>query len=242
MPVQLRDLRPGPVPDRVLGEVLEPPAGDVPARVARERVRPDRHHVDQHDDRAEPDAEVAVRPAERLRDVVGEQDRDRDRQVKEVAVQVLHDQREPGLASVGRVRLAHRARGRRPPERPVIGAPVVVAGQPEAEHEHQRHERVRDDRRHRGNPLPQGGRARDALAADARGVERCQVVVLGHPVPVPHEHADRRVENPDGQQRGDHAPPVPPRILAERPLADLRPRSSRRFRKLCHQRPRCLGT
>jgi len=35
---------------------------------------------------------------ERLDRVVGVQDRDQDDRVEEVAVQVLHDQREPGLA------------------------------------------------------------------------------------------------------------------------------------------------
>ena len=49
--------------------------------------------------------------------------------------------------------------------------------------------------------MPEGGRPGHALAADARRVERRQVVVLGHVVPVPGEHADGRVGNPDGQQR-----------------------------------------
>ena len=70
--------------------------------------------------------------------VVGVEDRDRERDVEEVAVRVLQDQREPRLTGVLRVRLGHGARRRRRPERPVVRLPVVVAGQPEAEQERQR--------------------------------------------------------------------------------------------------------
>src|SRR5689334_25377226 len=39
--VELADEGPGAVPDRVLGEVPQPAAEDVPAGVARQRVEPD---------------------------------------------------------------------------------------------------------------------------------------------------------------------------------------------------------
>src|SRR4029077_19357319 len=71
--VQPGDLRPGPVPDRVPGEVLQPARRDVPARVAAQRVAPDKDHVGQQDQRPDAEPEVPVRAAERLRHVVGEQ-------------------------------------------------------------------------------------------------------------------------------------------------------------------------
>src|ERR1700689_2211542 len=43
--IQLGDLGPYPVSDRVGGEVLQPAAGDVPARLARQRVRPQQDPV-----------------------------------------------------------------------------------------------------------------------------------------------------------------------------------------------------
>src|SRR4051812_19815103 len=52
--VELRDPGPELVADRMLAEVAQPAAGDVPAGVARERVEPDQHDVDEHEQRAEP--------------------------------------------------------------------------------------------------------------------------------------------------------------------------------------------
>jgi hypothetical protein len=55
--VEQAHLRPEPVAHRMLGEVLEPATGDVPARVAGDRVRPQHRHVEQQDQVAEADPE-----------------------------------------------------------------------------------------------------------------------------------------------------------------------------------------
>src|SRR5579871_3553553 len=55
--VQLRDLRPDPVSDPMLGEVLQPATGDVPARVAGQRISPDEDDVHQQDQRTDADPE-----------------------------------------------------------------------------------------------------------------------------------------------------------------------------------------
>ena len=54
------------------------------------------------------------------------------RQVEEIAVDVLEDQRERVLAAVALARLADGAGRRVGPERLVVGAAVVVAGEAEA--------------------------------------------------------------------------------------------------------------
>src|SRR4051794_35246238 len=114
--VELRHLGPQPVAGRVLGEVPQPAADEVAAGVAGGRVGPEEHHVDEHDQRAEPDAEAAVRAVEGPDHVVGVDQRDDDGGVEEVAVRVLEDQREPRLAGVLPVRLGDGTRRRRQPE------------------------------------------------------------------------------------------------------------------------------
>ena len=54
------------------------------------------------------------------------------REVQEVAVDVLEDQRERALAAVALARLADGAGRRIGPERLVVGAAVVIAGEAEA--------------------------------------------------------------------------------------------------------------
>ena len=101
------------VAHRVLGEVLEPSAGDVAAGVARQRVEPEPDHVDQQEERAQPQPERRlaggqVGALEREHHVVGVEDRDRERDVEEVAVQ-----RSAGSAGTASHRSTSRA-ARRP--------------------------------------------------------------------------------------------------------------------------------
>ena len=219
--VQPRHEGPHLVADRVLREVPQPSAGDVPAGVAGQRVEPDERDVPEHEEGAE--AHVAPLPvlvAERQDRVVRQDQRDQHRGVPEVAVDVLQDQREPRLARVGAVRLRDRARGRREPEGPVVGLAVVVAAHPEAQREDQ------DDQRGRQAPpaerRPEVGRAGGLTGVgQARRVERrevrrgVEVVALegapGREDHEPSEHDERR----EGRQ--------PPAIRAERLDVELSP-------------------
>ncbi len=67
----------------------------------------------------------------RLPDVVREEQDEHQREVQEVAMDVLQDQRETNARPVALARLADRAGRRVGPERLVVGAAVVVAGEPE---------------------------------------------------------------------------------------------------------------
>src|SRR5438552_18280100 len=101
----------------------------MPGRVADERVSAEEDHVRGQDQRADADAESGE--PHRLPDVVGEDREKGDGEVEEEAVRVLQYERHRALAAVGLSRLAHRTGGRVGPERFVVRAPAVVAGQPE---------------------------------------------------------------------------------------------------------------
>src|SRR5215204_2341740 len=134
--VEGRHLAPHPVADRGLGEAVEPAPAKVPAGMARQRVEGQEHGVDEQDHGPEADP-PAVGEVEGAQRVPGQDDRERQRQVEEVAVDVLEDQGEAGLAGVAGPGVGDGAGRRRPPERPVVGLAVVVTGQPEPERERQ---------------------------------------------------------------------------------------------------------
>src|SRR5207244_388790 len=73
-----------------------------------------------------------------------EQEEERHRDVEEVSMDVLDDQRERALAAVSLARLAHGARWRASPEGLVVRAAVVVAGETEKSRERQNQESGRE--------------------------------------------------------------------------------------------------
>ena len=125
------------------------------------------------------DADPVAGLAEGDDGVVGEDAVEEEQDPEEVAVDVLQDQGEPGLAAVAAVGVGHRAGRRRQPEGAVVGLAVVVAGEAEAEREDQ------DQQRRRVVPegqRPEGVAARHAAVGDAGGVEgRDQVPVQVRP-------------------------------------------------------------
>src|SRR5262245_29126350 len=123
--------------------------------MAAERVAREQHDVDeQHDGpQSDPEGDLARRgvlePAG-LPDVEGEDDQESEPEVEEVAVEVLEEEREGALAAIAAARLADRAGRRVGPERLVVGAAVVVAGETEAARSPQDQERGRE--RHPAGP------------------------------------------------------------------------------------------
>ena len=176
------------------------------------------------------------RRVERHDRVVGVDHRDDPGDVEEVPVRVLDDQRKPGLTGVFRVGFGHRARGRRLPHRPVVGAAVVVAGQPEQQQERQRQRRVREPP-HVGQDLrPEVAGLRRAARADARRVERRQVVVLGDVVVVLQERPHRRVDDERGEAQVHDQRRLPPPVGAQGALRDLGTARPRKRRSPCGRR------
>ncbi len=171
---------------------------------------------------------------EREHHVVGEDQRDHDRGVPEPAVDVLGEQREPRLTGVLAVRLGDRAGRRREPERPVVGLAVVVAGQPEAEREDQdqqgRRERPPTER------LSEVRRARDALVAQARRVERREVRL--REVVLAGERPPRRVDDEGDEHHERRRRVEPPSVGTKSLRVDPSPRGPVHTRQICrHPQP-----
>ena len=66
------------------------------------------------------------------------------REIKKIAMDVLHDEREGTLAQIGLARLAHRAGRRVGPERFVISASIIITGEPEPARRPENQERGRE--------------------------------------------------------------------------------------------------
>ncbi len=186
------------------------------------------------------DAELlaAVRGGEPQRQphVVGQHEEEQDGDIGEVAVDVLQHQREPALAAVARAaRLAHRARDRIRPERLVVGAAVVVAGEAEEPGERQDEERRRErqQRRPPGRLGPEPGVL--AFAEDHRRVERRQIGPEG--VVRVLKRRPGRVDDEAAQHQEDHQRLHPPRVA---PVGLTEPARDELDRNCFHPQPPCM--
>src|SRR5215216_4532630 len=80
----------------------------------------------------------------RLPCIVRKKDQKEDREIKKIAMHVLDYQRKRSLAAISLSRLAHRTARRIGPERLVVSAPVVVAGETKSCRKRQDYERRRE--------------------------------------------------------------------------------------------------
>src|SRR5579871_426546 len=117
--------------DGALGHAVEHAADQVAERVASEGVAAQQDHVDEKNYRTEAYAEVTIEP-HREPNIVGEQDQEEDGEIQKIAMDVLNDEREGALAEIFFARLTDGASGRIGPERFVVGAAIVVAGEAES--------------------------------------------------------------------------------------------------------------
>ena len=95
--------------------------------MAAQGVTTEQRDIREQDQSADADAEVAVEPAG-LPDVMREQHKKNQREIQKIAVDILQDQRKGAFAPIGLARFAYGAGRRIGPERFVVGAAVVVAG------------------------------------------------------------------------------------------------------------------
>ena len=110
--------------------------------MAAERVSAEEHDVRCEKDRADADAELGrsrrrIREPHRLPRIVREEHDKDQREVQEVAVDVLDDERKRALSAISFSRLADSAARRIGPERLVVCAAIVVAGESESCRERQ---------------------------------------------------------------------------------------------------------
>src|SRR5438046_9424321 len=95
-----------------------------------ESITAEQHHIDCQYNGSDPNAE-SIRKPHRLPHIDRENDDESEREIKKIAVHVLHDERKGTLAEIGFARLAHGTGGRVGPKGFVIGASIVIASQPE---------------------------------------------------------------------------------------------------------------
>ena len=147
-----------PLPYRVLHppatcarEAVDPAADQVAQRVARQREQRQEGRVDDEDHAPEAEPRSALR-VERERRVDPQEEQRDEREVQEVAVEVLEDERERRLHPVALVdgRLTDGAAGRIGEVEAVVGLAVVVAGRPEAQRDPQDQETRTDEPRQPG--------------------------------------------------------------------------------------------
>src|SRR5579883_449085 len=210
--IQRRDAIVTRLTHRTLRNLIPAAAGQVAQRVAPERIGTQQDRVDDHDQGAEGDSEAlsAALPEPQGPPGITQQDKDEnDRQIQEVAVHVLKNQREAALSPVGLSRLPHGAGGRIGPEGLVVGAAVVVAGQAESARSPQDQHGRGERQEHRP---PRGRRGGQQRRVKRREVIRAVVSAAGIVIALergPRRVHDKRREAQEHQQRL-----APPGILA----------------------------
>src|SRR3990172_5236128 len=210
-------------------EPVQKPAHQVPKRVASQGGPAEENDVQcQHQ---APDADSKcfasgrrVEKPHALPGVVREYQDEEKGQVQEVPVDVLQDERERVLAAVGLSGLSHGAvRGIRP-ERFVVRAAVVIAGESKSARRPEDQERGRERQKGR----PEGGLrsepAMGGIAENLRRVKRRKVVAMGVVLALEcrpggvHDEGGKT----DERQEGLNPPPVPPRRRSETALLHYR--------------------
>src|SRR5688572_23933357 len=176
----------------------------MPPRVTAEGVPGQQRRVHDHDDRADTNAELAAFE-ERGQPLPPQTDDQKQRAVERVAVQVLKDQ-ERAFSTIAEWHAAHCA-VRRPHERGlVVGAAVVVAGDPERDGERRCEERrrLRKERRPPGRERTEPGvieRYRAGVAGGRREERRrdCRTDVWIEPDVRRVERAKRQIAEEENE-------------------------------------------
>src|SRR4051812_28636644 len=99
--------------------------------MATKRITTGQHNIDRQHNRANADS-PAIDEVHGFKNIVGKNQNEKDGDVKKVTVNVLHDERKRTLAEISLARLADGAGRRIRPERLVIRASIIIAGEPEA--------------------------------------------------------------------------------------------------------------
>jgi hypothetical protein len=129
---------------RGAGKAVELPAYQVAQRVAGEQIQGQQNDVDQEDDGSEPNVKVALIP-ESFNCVLPQKDKEDDRSIEKIAVQVLQDEWKLCLAPILLPPgwLTHGAARRIGEKCTIVGFAVVIAGHAESQGEGKDQERRR---------------------------------------------------------------------------------------------------
>ena len=116
------------VPYRVIRNLVEHPPDHVPECMTPEHISAKKHHIHNENEASNPDPKT-LRKEERPHCVIDKKTPDNVREPQKVAMKILQNEGKTSLSKIALAGLAHRARRRVSPERFVIRAAVVVAGQ-----------------------------------------------------------------------------------------------------------------
>ena len=105
----------------------------------------------------------------RFPDIVREHENEEEREIEKIAMHVLHDERERTLAEVSVARFADRAGRRIGPESFVIGAAIIITGEPKTARRPENEERRRKEEP--GRP-PKRFRAEPTVRRSAKNLRR----------------------------------------------------------------------
>ena len=109
------------------GKAIKLAANQVPQRVTGKRIEAEKHHVGQHDDRAQPDIKAAL-IAKSANGVIPEEAKKDEGNIKSVTVQVLQNKREAGFTTIIAGFFAHGTGWRIKKEGAVISLAIVITG------------------------------------------------------------------------------------------------------------------
>src|SRR5260370_21040908 len=119
--------------ERRAREAMQLSASEMPQRVAGESVEGEQGHVQRQDDRTDTHSETTSKK-ERAEGILPKKNEEQNREVEEIAVNILEDKRKRGFATiVAARRLTHRAGGGG--EKKNAGISVPLGGRSRAENE-----------------------------------------------------------------------------------------------------------
>src|SRR5271168_1588776 len=130
-------------PEGCAGKTVELPPDDVAERMAGQGVSRQQDYVEQQDQRADSDADSSVKK-QSVKGIVPKKNEEDEANIEKVAMEVLQNKRERGLAAIAVLpALADGASRRIHEKSPVISLAVVVAGDPESQRPNQDQQRRR---------------------------------------------------------------------------------------------------
>src|ERR1039457_5204021 len=144
---------------RLPGDFIHETANQMPQRMAAEGVTREQNHVHDQNQRPDADAEMGravFREPHRLPRVISEDENKQHRDIYEITVDILDDERKRTFAEKRFTRLTDGAIDRIGPERLVIRAAIIVAGEPKTCRRPQNQEGGRES----GKPRRPPGRGR----------------------------------------------------------------------------------
>ena len=114
-------------------------------------VAAEQNNIDRQDERADANSERSlarrrIDKPHRFPNIVSEHEDEKEREIEKIAMHILHDERKGALAEVGAARLADGAGRWIGPESLVVGATVIITGEPKTARRPENEERRRKEK------------------------------------------------------------------------------------------------